>query len=110
MLNCKEKNHSVFNLILTVRAFQKKVELFAIDILYKLLHFPKLLEQRKGNTDIKYAQFIKKLIVSFKQRFDDFVLGEQLLLFIQNPLNLIFSGNKTYIQVDGCCKNSTRNN
>ena len=82
------KNYSVFNLISAVRAFQKKLELFATDIRCKLLHFPKLLEQRKGDTDIKYVLFIEKLIDNFKECFDDFVLREQLLLFIQNPFNL----------------------
>ena len=46
------------------------------------------MEQRKGDTDIKYVLFIEKLIDNFKERFDDFVLREQLLLFIQNPFNL----------------------
>ena len=76
------KNHSVFNLISTVCAFQKKLELFAINIRCQLLHFPKLFEQRKGDTDIKYVQFIEKVIDNFKERFDDFVLKELLLLFI----------------------------
>ena len=60
------KNHLVFNLISTARAFQKKVELFATDMRCKLLHFPKLLEQRKDNTHLKYVQFIEKLIGIFK--------------------------------------------
>ena len=38
------KNHSVFNLISTARTFQKKLELFATNIRYQLLHFSKLLE------------------------------------------------------------------
>ena len=46
------------------------------------------MEQRKDDTDIKYIQFIEKLIDNFKERFDDFVLREQQKLFIQNPLNL----------------------
>ena len=37
---------------------------------------------------MKYVQFIEKLIDNFKERFDDFILKEQLLLFIQNPFNL----------------------
>ena len=84
------KNHSVFNLISTVRSFQKKLEFFATDIRCDLLHFPKLLEQRKGDrpTDTKYVQFIEKLIDNFKERFNDFFLSEQLLLFIQDPFNL----------------------
>ena len=60
------KNHSVFNLISTLRAFPKKLELFANDIWCQLLHFPKLLKQRKGDSDIKYVQFIEKLIDNFK--------------------------------------------
>ena len=48
----------------------------------QLLHFPKLLEQRKGDTDIKYVQFIEKVIDNFKERFDDFILKKLLLLFI----------------------------
>ena len=116
-LNVKlqEKSHSAFNLISTVRAFQKKLKLFATDIRCQLLHFSKLLEQSKGNTDIKYVQFIKKLIDNFEKRFDDFVLREQLLLFIQNPSNLKniaeFSMEaKLTFKVDGYCKNSTTRN
>ncbi|XP_068206603.1 probable serine/threonine-protein kinase MARK-A [Palaemon carinicauda] len=47
--------------------------------------FPKLLEQRKDETDTKYVQFIEKLINNFKVCFDVFVFGKQLLLFNQNP-------------------------
>ena len=36
--------------------------------------------------DVKYVQFIEKLIDNFKESFDDFVLREQLPLFIQNPI------------------------
>ena len=46
------------------------------------------MEQRKGDTDIKYVQFIEKLIDNFKKRFNDFVLREQLRLFVQDPFNL----------------------
>ena len=63
------------------------MELFATNIWCQLLHFPKLLEQRKGDTDIKYVQFIEKLIDNFKEPLDDFVQREQLLLFIQNSFN-----------------------
>ena len=110
------KNHPVFNLISTVCAFQKKLELFAIDIRSQLFYFPKLLEQPKGNTDKKYVQFIEKLIDNFKERLDNFVLREQLLLFVQSPFNLTniaeFSMEaKLTFKVDGCCKiSTTRNN
>ena len=66
----------------------KKLELFVNDIRCQFIHFPKLLEQRKGDSDIKYVQFIEKLIDNFKERFNGFVLREQLLLFIQSPFNL----------------------
>ena len=74
------KSHSVFNFISTVCAFQKKWNRLLL-IWSQLLHFLKLLEQRKGYTDIKYVRFIEKLIDNFKKSFDDFVLREQLLLF-----------------------------
>ena len=73
-------------MISAVRSFQRKLELFSKDIQGQLLHFPRLLEQHKDETDTKYFKFIEKLINNFKSRFDDFVLGKQLLLFIQSPL------------------------
>ena len=30
-------------------------------------------------------EFLEKLIANFKTRFDDFILGKQVLLFIDNP-------------------------
>ncbi|XP_068241143.1 general transcription factor II-I repeat domain-containing protein 2A-like [Palaemon carinicauda] len=79
------KKHTISNLISENGTFQKKIELFKDDIQSQLFHFPRLLEERKDEIDTKYVQFIEKLINNFKVRFDDFVLGKQLLLFIQNP-------------------------
>ena len=87
------KNYSVFNLISTVRAFQKQLELFATDIQCQLVHFLQLLKQRWGDTDIKHVQFIGKLIDNFKERFDNFVLRKRLLMFIQNFLIELISQN-----------------
>ncbi|XP_068241112.1 general transcription factor II-I repeat domain-containing protein 2B-like [Palaemon carinicauda] len=58
-----------------------------METIMKLVNFPRstLLEERKDETDTKYVQYIEKLINNFKVRFDDFVLGKQFLLFIQNP-------------------------
>lgn len=64
---------------------RKKLDLFKTDIQSQLLHFPRLLEQRNDETGTNHVQFIENLINNFKVRFDDFVLGNQLLLFIQNP-------------------------
>lgn len=79
------EKHTIFNLISVIRAFQKKLDLFKTDIQSQLLHFPRLLEQRNDETGTNHVQFIENLINNFKVRFDDFVLGNQLLLFIQNP-------------------------
>jgi len=97
------EKHTIFNLISAVRAFQKKLELFNNDIQSQLLHFPRLLEQRKGETDTKYVQFIEKLINNFKVRFDDFVLGKQLLLFIQNPF-LVTDITEFSVEAKHTCK------
>ena len=50
-------------------------------------HFPKLLEQTEGKGDrIQcHVEFLEKLIENFKTRFDGFILGKQVLLFIDNP-------------------------
>lgn len=51
-----------------------------------MLHFPKLLEQTKEKgAHQKHVPFVEKLIENFKTRFDDFILGEQVLLCIGNP-------------------------
>ncbi|KAK1893302.1 General transcription factor II-I repeat domain containing protein 2A [Dissostichus eleginoides] len=69
-----------------VRAFQRKLEVFKSDLQEGLLHFPKLLEQTKGdNRPQNHVGFLEKLIENFKTRFDDFRLGKQVLLYIENP-------------------------
>lgn len=51
-----------------------------------MLHFPKLLEQTKEKgAHQQHVQFVEKLIENFKTRFDDFILGKQVLLCIDNP-------------------------
>lgn len=73
------------DLISSVQAFQKKLELFKNDLQGELHHFPRLLEHTKGKKGHNYTEFIDKLIGNFKDRFGDFSLGSLLLLFIQNP-------------------------
>ena len=79
MLNCKKKFTQTLYLNLNSSGISKKLELFATDIRGQLLHFPKYLVQRKANTGIKHIQLIEKLMDNFEERFDDFVLREQLL-------------------------------
>ncbi|XP_068229496.1 general transcription factor II-I repeat domain-containing protein 2-like [Palaemon carinicauda] len=79
------EKHTISNLISAIRAFQKKKWNFSRTILRANFSIFQDLEERKDETDTKYDQFIEKLINNFKVRFDDFVLGKQLLLFIQNP-------------------------
>ncbi|MGH0122794.1 UNVERIFIED_CONTAM: hypothetical protein FKN15_057508 [Acipenser sinensis] len=70
----------------SVRAFQRKLEIFKTDLQGELVHFPKLLEQTQREKDVPHhADFIQKLMDNFKARFDDFALERQLQLFIQNP-------------------------
>ncbi|XP_013856217.1 general transcription factor II-I repeat domain-containing protein 2 [Austrofundulus limnaeus] len=67
-------------------AFQRKLEMFRSDLQEELLHFPKLREQTKGMGDHQHhVEFVEKLIENFKTCFDDFMLGKQVLLCIDNP-------------------------
>nr|XP_033936614.1 general transcription factor II-I repeat domain-containing protein 2A-like [Pseudochaenichthys georgianus] len=69
-----------------VRAFQRKLEVFKSDLQEGLPHFTTLSEQTKGqNRPQNHVAFLEKLIENFKIRFDDFRLGKQVLLFIENP-------------------------
>lgn len=44
------------------------------------------MEQTKGKGDHqRHVEFVEKLIENFKTRFDDFILGKQVLLCIHNP-------------------------
>ncbi|KAK1889687.1 General transcription factor II-I repeat domain containing protein 2 [Dissostichus eleginoides] len=85
-LKLQGKNNTVCELMSAVRAFQRKLEVFKSDLQEGMLHFPKLLEQTKGdNRPQNHVGFLEKLIENFKTRFDDFRLGKQVLLYIENP-------------------------
>ncbi|XP_060761167.1 general transcription factor II-I repeat domain-containing protein 2-like [Neoarius graeffei] len=88
-LKLQGKENTVCKLISAVRAFQRKLEVFRSDLQEELLHFPKLLEQTKGKgAHQKCVPFVEKLIENFKTCFDDFILGEHVLLCIGNPFLL----------------------
>ncbi|XP_072768354.1 general transcription factor II-I repeat domain-containing protein 2A-like [Nerophis lumbriciformis] len=85
-LQLQGKKNTVCELMSEVSAFQRKLEVFKSDIQEELLHFPKLLELTKGEGDHQcHLEFLEKLIANFKTRFDGFILGKQVLLFIENP-------------------------
>ncbi len=80
------KNSTVCGLMSAVRAFQRKLEVFKCDLQQDLLHFPRLLDQTGGkHHHHNYAEFLDKLIKNFQTRFEDFHLGKQVLLCIENP-------------------------
>lgn len=71
--NCKGKNNSVWDLIAAVRSFRQKLEIFKVDLqAMKRVHC-----ERDNCSDVQTT-------TSFNDGFDDFSLGEQVLLFIQN--------------------------
>ncbi|KAG2455657.1 SCND3 protein, partial [Polypterus senegalus] len=64
----------------------RKLEVFKCDLQQDLLHFPRLLDQTAGkHHHHNYAEFLDKLIKNFQTRFEDFPLGKQVLLCIENP-------------------------
>ncbi|CAL8319446.1 unnamed protein product [Arctogadus glacialis] len=85
-LKLQGNGNTVCQLISAVRAFQRKLELYKGDLQEELLHFPKLLEQTKEkDAHQKHIAFVEKMIENFRTRFDDFILGNQILLCIGNP-------------------------
>ena len=84
-LKLKGKNNSVCDLVAAVPSFQRKLEIFKVDLQENFTHFPAM-KQIRGERDISsHVEFIQKLIGNFGDRFDDFSLEEQVLLLIQSP-------------------------
>ncbi|KAM9299122.1 zinc finger BED domain-containing protein 5-like [Gastrophryne carolinensis] len=84
------KNQTIIDLVEVLRAFQKKLELFHSDLQGALLHFPTLSEhvqeaKTKENVFPNHGQFMWNLIENFKIRFQDFTIGQEVLLCIKNP-------------------------
>ncbi|XP_040278185.1 zinc finger BED domain-containing protein 5-like [Bufo bufo] len=84
------KNQTIFDLVEAVRAFQKKLEVFQSDLKENLLHFPKLdeysqQENTKESVFSNHGDFMQGLIDNFKSRFQDFTIGQEVLLCIKNP-------------------------
>ncbi|KAK1896800.1 General transcription factor II-I repeat domain containing protein 2 [Dissostichus eleginoides] len=107
-LKLQGKNNTVCELMSAVRAFQRKLEVFKSDLQEGLLHLPKLLEQTKGdNRPQNHVGFLEKLIENFKTRFDDFRLGKQVLLYIENPFLVrnvrVLCRSPTNLPMGQCC-------
>ena len=84
------KNNSVCVLMTSVHSFQRKLEVFKEDLQGDCAHFPKVQEQIQGERDVSpHVEFIDKLIGNFRNRFDSFSLGQQLLLLIENQFLII---------------------
>ncbi|XP_069828996.1 zinc finger BED domain-containing protein 5-like [Dendropsophus ebraccatus] len=84
------KNQTIFDLMEAVRAFQRKLQLFYCDMQETLLHFPKLKEHiQEANTKeslfCNHGGFMQNLIDNFQSRFQDFTIGQEILLCIKNP-------------------------
>ncbi|KAK0132498.1 SCAN domain-containing protein 3 [Merluccius polli] len=85
-LRLQGQKNSVCDLMKTVRSFQVKLDIFKEDLQGECVHFPQMREQIQDERDISpYVGFMHKLIGNFCERFDNFKLGDQLLLLIENP-------------------------
>lgn len=85
-LKLQGQNNSVADMMTAVRSFQRKLDLFKEDLEGVCEHFPALQDQLQAERDVSpYVAFIHKLIRNFSDRFNNFHLGQQLLLLIQNP-------------------------
>lgn len=85
-LKLQGPNSLISDLMAAVRSFQKKLEIFKVDLQEECTHFPRVKEQIHDDRDkFLYTDFIEKLMRNFSQRFDSFTLGKHHLLLIQNP-------------------------
>lgn len=85
-LKLQGQKNSVADMMSAVRCFQRKLDLFKQDLDGELEHFPTLHEQCQAERDLSsYVAFTDKLVRNFSDRFNNFHLGQQLLLLIQNP-------------------------
>ena len=78
-LKLQGKNNSVCDLVAAVQSF------FKVDLQENFTHFPAMKQIQGGRNISSHVEFIQKLIGNFSDRFDEFSLEEQVLLFIQNP-------------------------
>ena len=86
MSNCKKKTTQSSTSSQQLVHFKKNWNCLLLIFVVNFSTYPNVWSSIK-DTNIKYIQFIEMLVDNFKERFDDFVLREQLLLFIQNSFS-----------------------
>nr|XP_055069906.1 SCAN domain-containing protein 3-like [Misgurnus anguillicaudatus] len=84
-LKLQGQGNTVCDLIAAVRSFERRLEIFKSDITGPHIHFPTLLQQTNGNHHYHHLSFLEKLAKNFRQRFEDFNVGRQVLLCITSP-------------------------
>ncbi|ROL42531.1 Protein FAM200B [Anabarilius grahami] len=92
-LKLQGKNNSVCDLVAAIQSFQRKLDIFKEDLKEDCKPFPSL-KQISERVASSHVEFIQKLIGNFRDRFVNFSLGDQLILFIQNPFLVknVFTG------------------
>lgn len=79
------QGNTVCDLMAAIRSFERRLEIFKSDIRGAHLHFPTLLQQTNGNHHHHHLSFLERLSENFRERFDDFNVGKEVLLCITSP-------------------------
>lgn len=85
-LKLQERNNFLADFLAAVQSFQRKLDIFKVDLQAECPHIPTMKQpiQRESEREVfSHIEFIQKLIGNFSDGFGS--LGEQLVLFIQNP-------------------------
>ncbi|RXM32299.1 General transcription factor II-I repeat domain-containing protein 2 [Acipenser ruthenus] len=92
-LELQGRDKTIIDLVEKLNAFQSKLSLFSSDLhLQKLLHFPQL-RNFTASSSVKVtnvmSDFLIKLKDNFADRFQDFHVPKEVMMFARNPLQAI---------------------
>ena len=77
-LKLRGEDNSICQLMTAVRSFQRKLEVFKVDLQGHCSHLAAVQEQVQGQRDVPFVDFAEKLIVNFRKRFDSTSSGQML--------------------------------
>lgn len=92
-LQLQGRDSSVAEILENVTAFQVNLSLFLPDITGRKIHFPTLRSVPVSSTALAgMRRLLKSLAENFKERFNNFKIPKELLLFVRNPFAVDVSG------------------
>lgn len=89
-LKLQGRKHTICGLMSDINAFQRKIELFIVDIADGKVFFPTLkkYEEDHPNANVSHDLFLRKLKDNFEARFEDFQVDSIVLAGLVNPFGI----------------------